>query len=35
VHPANGTAETAAWSIAAEVRNATAKRRQKAAIKIA
>lgn len=35
VHPANGTAETAAWSIAAEARNATAKRRQKAAIKIA
>lgn len=35
VHPANGTAESAAWSIATEARNATAKRRRTAAIRIA
>ncbi|WP_247040332.1 hypothetical protein [Arthrobacter rhizosphaerae] len=34
VHPANGTPETAAWSIAREIRNAATKRRQKAAIKL-
>jgi hypothetical protein len=34
VHPANGTPETAAWSIAREVRNAETRRQQKAAIKL-
>jgi hypothetical protein len=34
VHPANGTAESAAWSIAEAARTASAKRRQKAAIKV-
>lgn len=34
VHPANGTPETAAWSIAREARNAAAKRRQKTTIKL-
>ncbi|ERI36529.1 hypothetical protein M707_16675 [Arthrobacter sp. AK-YN10] len=35
VHPANGTAESAAWSIAESARTASAKRRQKSAIKVA
>ena len=34
VHPAEGTPENAAWSIAREARSAAAKRRQKAAIRL-
>jgi hypothetical protein len=34
VHPADGTPENAAWSIAREARNAAARRRQRAAIKL-
>ena len=34
VHPANGTVESAAWSIAEAARTASAKRRRKAAIKV-